>query len=247
MLEQNYDHWELLLINDGSNDQTEEVMRSYDDIRIRYFNQDHGGVSEARNLGFNNMTGDFFCFLDADDVLPINSLESRLSIFKQNPEVTFVDGVVHIMDEKMQNVTKVWKPSFIGDPFTDLIQLTGKSFFGPTWMVKREEGKNYLFKEGLNHGEDLLFYLSIATGGCYTATQDLIYKYRKGNESAMMDLNGLWKGYKLIYNELKQNYDMDLVSLRAFKNRITGIAFKTYLRHFEIKASLKVLQEYSSL
>lgn len=67
---QRLDDWELILINDGSKDQSEEIVRLYlNDSRISYFYQENKGVSAARNLGGSQAKGEWLLFLDADDQL----------------------------------------------------------------------------------------------------------------------------------------------------------------------------------
>lgn len=68
---QEYENWELILIDDGSTDQTDLVCREYaeQDLRIRYFRKENGGVSSARNLGIQNSQGEYILFLDSDDSL----------------------------------------------------------------------------------------------------------------------------------------------------------------------------------
>jgi glycosyltransferase involved in cell wall biosynthesis len=94
VLNQSYPEFELLVINDGSSDQTAKIIRSFFDSRIKYFKQNNQGVSSARNTGLENMKGVYFCFLDADDVMPQDSLKSRLEIFNSNNKIDFVDGKV---------------------------------------------------------------------------------------------------------------------------------------------------------
>ena len=67
--QQEHKNWELILIDDGSTDQTESVCRKYaeQDVRIRYFRKCNGGVSSARNLGIQKAQGNFILFLDSDD------------------------------------------------------------------------------------------------------------------------------------------------------------------------------------
>lgn len=66
---QSYTNWELIIISDGSTDNTEEILNNYtvSDPRIKYFRQENMGRSSARNLGINNCVGDYVCFLDDDD------------------------------------------------------------------------------------------------------------------------------------------------------------------------------------
>jgi teichuronic acid biosynthesis glycosyltransferase TuaG len=74
----NQDHasWELLIVNDGSEDVTEEVIQAFSkhDNRIRYFKQKNGGVANARNRGLRCATGRYITFLDADDIWDVDFL-----------------------------------------------------------------------------------------------------------------------------------------------------------------------------
>ena len=62
VLSQQYAYWELLIIDDGSTDNTREVVQTFKDGRIKMFAQPNAGVSAARNNGLEQMSGSFFCF-----------------------------------------------------------------------------------------------------------------------------------------------------------------------------------------
>lgn len=247
VLHQTYPHWELLIVNDGSKDGSMEVVRSFSDSRIRLFEQENGGVSSARNIGLRHMLGEHFCFLDADDALTPISLESRLRVLEGNEAVRYVDGAVEVMDEPMQVTLETRRQAFSGNPFKALLEIDQSCFFGPTWMIRRVPGAVYQFKEGLTHGEDLLFYLSLAKEGLYQAVPEVIYKYRAGNVSAMSNLDGLWAGYKGIYRELRSHFDVSAGNLKKFKRKVTSIMFKSYLGHGRPLAAARVLLEYFDL
>jgi glycosyltransferase involved in cell wall biosynthesis len=203
VLGQSYPNWELLIINDGSTDNTQEIILAFEDSRIRYFSQQNQGVAHARNSGLQAMSGDYFCFLDSDDKLPKNSIECRVKIFDLNEKVEFADGEVILFNSDYSKEINKWSPRYYGNPLEDLLQLGGKSFFGPSWMIKRKKEKTYQFKEGLSHGEDLLFYINLAReGGLYGYTEEPVLYYRKGHQSAMSNLKGLEKGYRSIYREI---------------------------------------------
>lgn len=77
VLEQTFDNWELIIVDDGSKDNTYEVLQRFvDDDRIRAIRQENAGVSAARNTGLRQINGDYVLFLDDDDVLMANALET---------------------------------------------------------------------------------------------------------------------------------------------------------------------------
>ncbi len=88
------DH-ELIVIDDGSIDNTNQVVATYCD-RVRYFCQENRGVATARNVGIREAQGDYVCFLDADDVLLPGKLETQAAFLDQNPNVDIVysDGLL---------------------------------------------------------------------------------------------------------------------------------------------------------
>lgn len=77
LLVQTYQNFELLLINDGSMDGTEEIIKSFQkDDRIRYFKKNNGGISSARNMGLDNHKGEYVLFVDSDDWVEPTYLEN---------------------------------------------------------------------------------------------------------------------------------------------------------------------------
>ena len=69
VLSQDYDDFEVVVVNDGSTDRSADIVRSINDPRIRLIEQENGGPSKARNTGTKNARGEWILFLDADDEL----------------------------------------------------------------------------------------------------------------------------------------------------------------------------------
>lgn len=90
VLVQTYPHVETLVIDDGSPDNTAEIAARYPGVRC--VAQPNRGVSEARNLGIRRSNGTFLIFLDADDRLRPDAIETGLECFRRHPEVAFVSG-----------------------------------------------------------------------------------------------------------------------------------------------------------
>ena len=87
LLNQSHQYWECLIVNDGSTDASENLAKRWQvrESRIKYIYQDNLGVSSARNNGLNHANGEFIQFLDADDKLEPDKIQSGLNIFSDNP------------------------------------------------------------------------------------------------------------------------------------------------------------------
>ena len=245
VINQTFTSWELIVINDGSKDKTSEIVKAYDDPRIMYYEQENMGVSTARNLGLQKMRGKYFCFLDSDDVIPMRSLESRLNIFYQQPDISFVDGRVIIMNEDMTIIENAYVPKFSGYPYDELLRLNSDCYFGPSWMIKRENDVEYKFVECMTHAEDLYFYISISKGKKYSYTSEEVLHYRNTNNSAMSNLEGLEKGYKVLYNMIRSDQKPNYKVLIFLRFKLKRIMFLSYL--FDGKMPLKALKALLSL
>lgn len=93
VLRQTYSQWELLVVDDGSTDDTEAIIAAYaaSDHRVRYYRQpSNKGVSAARNEGIRQARYDYIAFQDSDDVWHEDKLEKQMRVFSENPDVGLV-------------------------------------------------------------------------------------------------------------------------------------------------------------
>lgn len=174
--------WEIVLVDDGSTDETPETAARYArrvGERFVYLRQRNGGSSRARNTGIDASRGRFLAFLDSDDEFLPRKLERQLAFFDARPQLGFVysdcafvdlDGVRHdsAFDEKLPMARRVpfqaIAPGFRvvnGDLFDWLI----REYFLPTivGLVRRAViDRGLRFPEGRAYAEEWLFYLQIA-------------------------------------------------------------------------------------
>lgn len=110
---QTYSDWECIIIDDGSTDNTHQIIlqAQKSDSRIIYFRQENAGPAIARNHGIEMAKGDFILFLDADDILEQDKLKSHIEVFEKYPDTDIAYGDVrYFMDGKPDTLFYSLKP-----------------------------------------------------------------------------------------------------------------------------------------
>jgi glycosyltransferase involved in cell wall biosynthesis len=242
VMAQSWSNWELIIIDNGSTDDTQKVISQFEDPRLITLHEPVPGVSRARNKGLEVMRGQFYSFLDADDVLPPRSLEARAGVLMNDPLVCFADGYVDRLDHHSGALTPLHRPTLRGDAFPALMVLSGSAFAGPSWMIRRMPGTTARFPEHMTHAEDLAYYLTIARAGPYAYTQEIVLHYRSGHGSAMSDIKALDKGYIDLYQHAATLAPPPSAGLLiALWKRIERVMFRGFLKRLMPLSALRVL------
>lgn len=186
ILNQSNTNFELILINDGSTDNSLKICEEYAKIdqRIRIFTQTNQGVSAARNLGLKYSNGEWITFIDADDIIENNyipSLDSRTSsLIILNWKELQTENIKEYLSE--QYIKKESKISFLNEHIhKDIIRCPWGKFY------KKEiiDNHNIQFNEKFRIGEDTLFVLDYLY---YCKNIEVIansfYKYRTYNNTS---------------------------------------------------------------
>ncbi|MDD4973345.1 MAG: glycosyltransferase [Bacteriovorax sp.] len=103
VLMQDYPHFEVIVVDDGSNDKTDELMEKYLKQypgKIKFVKKTNGGLVSARNEGMRHAKGEFIAFQDSDDIWLQGKLSNQVAILKKHPEVVIAWTLINIVDEK---------------------------------------------------------------------------------------------------------------------------------------------------
>jgi glycosyltransferase involved in cell wall biosynthesis len=101
VIKQDYKNWELLVVDDGSTDNTTAVVSEFlSDPRITYFKKENSGVSHARNYGAERAKGRYLCFLDADDSFHSTNVSEKVAVLNNNPDAGLVHADISMTDAR---------------------------------------------------------------------------------------------------------------------------------------------------
>ena len=107
VLLQTYQDFEVIVVDDGSTDKGVEVVKEFDDKRIRIIQQENQGVSAARNKGIEESQGEYIAFLDADDKWETDYLETQHCLIKKYPKCSVYATNYKFINEFGENKSSI--------------------------------------------------------------------------------------------------------------------------------------------
>lgn len=135
-LSQTYPHFELLIVDDGSTDNTIEIVRSFTDPRIRLIeNGENRGLPYTRNVALKEAKGEFLAVLDSDDIAFPSRLEMQIQHFLNRPLLAVLGGYAHIIDGKGQRTGQDIIPQNGSDKLRTIL-LFVNTFVHSTVMIR---------------------------------------------------------------------------------------------------------------
>jgi len=190
VLDQTYPNFELIVVDDGSTDESPKILAGIQDPRLRVISQPNAGLSAARNTGLRVSSAPLITLLDADDYFFPDKLAVLSAFLEAHPEIGMVSGGYQIVNQAGETLRQ-----FVKSPTSlKLPELLLGNPFVPTAVMFRKQwiDRVGLFDEALRACEDWDLWLRMASAGCQFAWVEHIvvaYRYHQGQmtrESARM-------------------------------------------------------------
>ena len=237
LLAQTYENIEIILVNDGSTDESLGVCRKYQsqDSRIVVIDKENGGASSARNVGIKVASGEYIMFVDSDDYVDANYVKEMISAqLKYQDSFVICDlcGILsdggllpfhdNITDEGVFEISDYYKFSkwlILNQPYNKI------------FMSKKIKEHKILFKENLPIGEDIYFNLEylMQCKEVYFVNKQLYYCLRDRDSSLChRPYENLLDIYKLIFNKHMELFLLFHVN-EEYKSALTSSHYGEHL------------------
>ena len=232
VLNQIFSNWELIIIDDGSKDNTAEVVAHFKDERIKYHAQANTERSQARNNGIKISQGKYICFLDSDDEYCNNHLNAFYDfiIANQNP-IGFIFSNPIIINNGIETREKI--PTFIN---TDTLSyILNNSIIPDRVCIHREVFSHFQFNPKVHIGEDTILWAQITNAYPMWHLNEYTVKYLIHDDNSVNLKNNVYRnrldGLHQLFNEseIKKRLSVKL------KNQIISVCYYGIARHFELK------------
>lgn len=188
VLRQSYREIEVLVVDDGSTDDTAARVRPYGD-RIRYLPKPNGGTGSARNLGIAQARGDFVAFLDGDDLWLPTKLETQMAAFRREPGVLAVQCGACCVDAQLKGVLEVRRCDPARDTLMNFLLFENLPAFSSTLVVRKPA-----FQTVGGFGEDLAILSDwdmacrLARAGTLRSVPEILVLYRQYPKNQSRDV-----------------------------------------------------------
>lgn len=201
VINQSWQDWEMLIIDDGSVDDTHKICQGFCDIddRIKLIHSSNHGVSHARNLGLKSAKGQYIGFLDADDIIDSDYIAQIINKLELSGADIAGSTIVYI-DESLSTVIKKKYSNYHG-PLIDPISRFDPNVFSAVFYICRANSiTDVYFDELIRNGEDYLFLLTMCSKKpiMYYGFEHEGYFYRQTSNSASKNIRSWATSQKYI-------------------------------------------------
>lgn len=246
VLEQSYQNIEIIIIDDGSEDDTLERLNNYNDSRIYIHSLEHTGqISKLRNYGLAQAQGEFISFLDSDDIWEKNHISNQVYIMENNIISGFVYSDFTVSQDNKIVQKNIYK-EFINSNITESIfneLISGKiTPIRPSTLLFRKKCLKItgLYNENLLAG-DYNFLLKLAYHfKCNICSDPLVKIFRHANN---ISDNIQIEDFNEVLFTLIEFYKLNVISIRLYKDRSSFFYSKIFIKHLHNKKWIKAFKQ----
>ncbi|WP_289663007.1 glycosyltransferase family 2 protein [Flavobacterium panacagri] len=246
VIDQTYTNWECIIVNDGSQDETEEIAKKWCDLdsRFLYYSKENGGASSARNFGISKSSGIYILPLDSDDIIEVSYLEKALNVFELDETIKLVYCRASYFGAK--------QGEWILSPYSFPEILIDNMIFISSLFKKQdfiEAGQyNETLKSGLEDWD--LWIRLLSPNGKVHKIPEILFYYRKHTEVSLSDaykdkekhnlvLNMIFDLNREIYNNYFGNPILAARSAIMLQKKIRNIENSTVFRIHKTLKSIR--------
>lgn len=164
VLNQSFSDFEVLVVDDGSEDNTLEVVKSIDDPRIRLFSQKNCGASSARNKGIDEAKGKYIAFLDSDDAFLMHHLQQASDILEAGEDICTFTKVIVERDDDIKYL-KPHRAPREGEHISDYLMCDRGFVQTSSLIVPKALAQKVRYDESLSKGDDYDFAIRLVASG----------------------------------------------------------------------------------
>lgn len=205
ILNQTFKNFELIILNDGSETNVEEIIKSYSDRRICYHkNSKSEGITNSRNRLLKLAKGKYIAVCDHDDISISTRFEKEYYFLESNPEISIVSGYIEVFSEiNRKTNNKIWKTK----PYPVLFDFLKKNeLIHPACMWRKSDFEkfNLFYDEGYYGAQDYALFAKAIRYLKFANLQETVLKYRKHSNNVSRDKKRMREETKKVKNEIIQ-------------------------------------------